>query len=379
MSSYQNWRSTWPWSTPFNPTKTSGCHSAAALFAPCISCHSCHLLWWSPSSQANSTSSDQTFSRVVNLLSWCWRIRLEPPSYQLWLAWNTSICLQSVYRLQAYLRSNRHRLKFDQTTKILFNKVSYLSCFERIFGSRVFGWNYRARTTLNHWLHKCIGLLEEQFDPFGCIHVEHQHVLAHHSVLSLTSVHDHWALIHDGWVILSRADWNSFGLHDLDVALLKIILQNLVGALAQLSLTVELEASAENIQFLIVTDRCVALAALNLLLWREIHFFPLDIVTHNSSFYDLLDWLLVHASNHVATIPGWGHSSRLTWWWDPLLTWRLDMDLSPEPFSFLHPLDEWLNTSCKFLSQFISGDVVSWCRYEGTSCIILLNFRLNIQ
>lgn len=154
------------------------------------------------------------------------------------------------------------------TTKVVDTVLNgvRLSDFELIFLDKIPGRDDGTSTTLNHGLHRDRTLLELQLDPLARVHVEHDHVLAHHTVLCLATVDDHGALVGDRTVILARANRNTFALEHLDRASCQVILEDLVGALTNHALAIELEAASEDKKLVLVLDRAVALATLDLLL-----------------------------------------------------------------------------------------------------------------
>lgn len=138
-----------------------------------------------------------------------------------------------------------------------------------------------------------------KFDPLIRVHVENDHVLAHHAVLSLPPIDDHGALVSDSRVILAGADTNTLTLEHFYRASLQVVLQDLVRAFAHHSLTVELEATTEDIEFFLVLNRTVALAALDHLLRVKTDFLPGDLIPANLGFNDLFDRLAIHTADHV--------------------------------------------------------------------------------
>jgi hypothetical protein len=176
---------------------------------------------------------------------------------------------------------------------------AYLSCADLVFTRRVLRWDDGACTALQNGLHELRPRLQLDLDPLGGVHVEHDHVLCNHSVLSLATENNHRALIHHSRVILARANRHTFSLADFDAASFQVILEDLVCALAYLPLAIELEATAENVQFVVVGDCGVALAALDLLLTLEVYFLPDHLVAHDLGAHDLFNRLLVHSADHV--------------------------------------------------------------------------------
>jgi len=142
--------------------------------------------------------------------------------------------------------------------------------------------------------------------------VEHYHLLGDHSVLRLPTIDNHRPLVSNGCVVLTRANANTFGLEDIDRLIDHIVLEDLVCALANLSLPIKLEAASKHIDLILVRNCSVALAALNHFLRTKVHFFPQDNVALNLTFDDLLDGLTVHASNHVGMVSNRSYGGRLT-------------------------------------------------------------------
>lgn len=142
--------------------------------------------------------------------------------------------------------------------------------------------------------------------------MEHYHLLGDHSVLRLPTIDNHRPLVSNGCVVLTRANANTFGLEDIDRLIDHIVLEDLVCALANLSLPIKLEAAPKHIDLILVRNCSVALAALNHFLRTKVHFFPQDNVALNLTFDDLLDGLTVHASNHVGMVSNRSYGGRLT-------------------------------------------------------------------
>ena len=101
-------------------------------------------------------------------------------------------------------------------------------------------------------------------------------------------------------MVLAGADADTLWFAHFDGSLLEIVLENLVCALSNLSFPIELEAASENVQFVVVWDRCVALTALDQLLGREWSSFPNHLVTHHSALNDFFYGFLIHAADHVS-------------------------------------------------------------------------------
>jgi hypothetical protein len=178
-------------------------------------------------------------------------------------------------------------------------------------------------------------------------------------------------------VILARANRHTFSLADFDAASFQVILEDLVCALAYLPLAIELEATAENVQFVVVGDCGVALAALDLLLTLEVYFLPDHLVAHNLGAHDLFNRLLVHSADHVRWVALAGESGGFAWWRNPDLPLRLGGDLSSEALTLLHALDERLDASGELLRELIAWDIIGRVRSERTTWVIDLLLRVN--
>lgn len=189
-------------------------------------------------------------------------------------------------------------------------------------------------------------MFQLDFHPFSCVHVEHNHILADHSIFSLATVHNHASLIDRRRMILPRANTDSLRLHHLNTSRRQIILQYLIGALSDLPLPVKLETAAKYIQLLLVVDRGVTLSAQDLLLRLERRLLPDDGLAHYAGADDLFDWLLVHATDHVCVVTVRRQGGRLTRRRDPALALGLDPNFGAESFSLLHTLHERLDTPC---------------------------------
>lgn len=129
--------------------------------------------------------------------------------------------------------------------------------------------------------------------------MENNHVLCNHAVFSLAAINKHASFVANGRVVLSGSDADTLRLANFDGSLLKIVLENLVRALSNLSFTIELEATSKNVQFIVVRNRCVALTALYQLLGRKRSSLPNYLVSHYSALDDFFNRLLIHATNHV--------------------------------------------------------------------------------
>jgi len=177
---------------------------------------------------------------------------------------------------------------------------SYLASSDCVFCLLVLWRNNRATSSLNHRLHHLRPIFDLDLDPLICVHVEHNHVLSNHAVLGLAAVDNHATLIANGGVIFARSDAHTFGLANLDGALLEVILKHLVCALSDLSFAVELEAAPENVQLVVVSDGTVALASLYKFLGRERRSFPDHLFAHDSALDDFPNRFTIHAANHVS-------------------------------------------------------------------------------
>jgi hypothetical protein len=147
--------------------------------------------------------------------------------------------------------------------------------------------------------------------------VEHYHLLGDHSVLRLPAIDNHRPLVSNSCVVLTRANAHTFGLEDIDRLIDHIVLEDLVSALANLSLPIKLEAASEHIDLVLVRNCSVALAALNHFLRTKVHLFPQDNVALYLPFDYLFDGLTVHAPNHVGMVSNRSYGGRLTRWRNP--------------------------------------------------------------
>lgn len=77
--------------------------------------------------------------------------------------------------------------------------------------------------------------------------MEDDQVLADHAVLCLATIDDHGSFIGSRRVILARTNADPLSLKHFNSGSLEVVLQNLIGALAHLSLTIELEAASKDV------------------------------------------------------------------------------------------------------------------------------------
>lgn len=260
----------------------------------------------------------------------------------------------------------------------ILNRVT-LSLLKLVFSIQISRRNDSTGPALNNGQHGLSTALQLQLDPLTCVHMEDNHILANHAILSLTSVNHHTSLVSDSGVIFSRSDGNTFSLDHVNGGGLQIVLKHLISALSHLPLAVEMETTTENEQFLLVMDGGVALTTLNLLLRGEINFFPVDAVAHHSRANDFFDRLAVHATDHVAGVAASGEGCGFTRRRHPGFTLRLNTNFSSKAFSFLHSLHKGLDTSSELLSQLIPGNVVCRIGSESSTSIVFTLLRLNKQ
>ena len=116
--------------------------------------------------------------------------------------------------------------------------------FLRLF---MLGRNDSAAASLNNRLHHLRPVLKLDLDPLVSVHMENNHVLRNHAVFSLAAIYKHAAFVANGRVVLSGSDADTLWLANFDGSLLKIVLENLVCALSNLSFTIELEATSKNV------------------------------------------------------------------------------------------------------------------------------------
>lgn len=209
--------------------------------------------------------------------------------------------------------------------------------------------------------------------------MEHNHILTEHSVFRLAAVNYHWTFIVSSSMVFSCPNRDTFCFENVDHRVVAVVLNNLICALSNLSLSVELEAAAKHDNLALVLDCWVALSPLNHLLWVEWHFLPRDGITHNLCSRYILNRLVVHSANHEHRLSTLGYCCALAGWRHPCFACRLSSDFYSEAFSLLHSLHVTLNASRQLFCELVSGNVFRWVGSEGSTGFIVWTFRLDKQ
>lgn len=151
-------------------------------------------------------------------------------------AWWLTICLDLNEFTLNNLAVDCHRLEVSQfihkfSITLLSSEIvnTILNCItfallKLILLVQVSGRDDCARATLNHWQHSLGTWFQLQFHPFKRIHMEHNHVLRNHSILSLTAVDDHASLVCGRRVVLPGSNADTFSLDHIDSAGLQVVL-----------------------------------------------------------------------------------------------------------------------------------------------------------
>lgn len=160
-------------------------------------------------------------------------------------------------------------------------------------------------------------MFEVDLDPLAVLQVVHDHLCIESSVFNLATVYYHALLEDRGAVIFAGAHRVAFGFYDFHTTLVDVVLEQLVGALAELSFTVEHEAASECVDFVIVADRGVALAALDVLSACVGHALPDHVVPRDSALNHLLAGIVVDSTNQEHLIVANSEGGALPWSWKP--------------------------------------------------------------
>lgn len=108
-----------------------------------------------------------------------------------------------------------------------------------------------AAGALGEGLH---AILELELGPLEVFHVENDHFVVENTALTLASIDDHALLVHGRAVVLPWASSKARCLCGVHGSFINVELEQLIGALTDLSLLVEHEAPTEGIDFVLVVD-----------------------------------------------------------------------------------------------------------------------------
>lgn len=129
--------------------------------------------------------------------------------------------------------------------------------------------------------------------PLALLEIESKHVLVKDTRLADAAVHHHGLLEGDSCVALSSTDAHAVSEYDGDLFAGRVKLQHLVGALTNVTLSVEREAAAEDVELVLIGHSGMRLAAfdLELRLTEVIDFFPNDFLVFDLRNADLFNCL----------------------------------------------------------------------------------------
>lgn len=201
-------------------------------------------------------------------------------------------------------------------------------------------------------------VLHGKLHPLIEVQVQDEHLVEVGAVLGLTAVHDHTLKVHARAVVLAGDHGEAFGFEHIDMHLIDIQDDHLVGALAHLTLLVEHEAAAKREDFIEISNRRVALSALDSIgAGRVRDAFPGDVVADHFRLGDFPDRLVVQPADEERAEVAGDDGGALAGRGRPLglLGGRY---IDAEAFSFLCPLDKGLQTSSQLLDQLVARDVV---------------------
>ena len=97
-------------------------------------------------------------------------------------------------------------------------------------------------------------MLELDLHPLHVLQVQHNHLVVEDAALCLTTIHDHRLLVDCGAVILASTRRESGCLALRHLTLIAVKLEQLVRALAHLSLLMEHEAAAKCVDLVLEGD-----------------------------------------------------------------------------------------------------------------------------
>jgi hypothetical protein len=126
---------------------------------------------------------------------------------------------------------------------------------------------------------------------------------------------------------------------------MRVELENLVGALAHLTLGVEHKAASEDVHLVAKAARRVTLPALDHLLRRVGSSLPLNEVLRDGALYDFLNCVRAHTANHIHRVVVRSQGCTLARLGSPPLTLLLGTNLDAESLTLLHTLDVGLDTA----------------------------------
>ena len=195
--------------------------------------------------------------------------------------------------------------------------------------------------------------------PLALLEIESKHVLMKDTRLADAAINHHGLLEGDSGVALPRTDAHTVSEDDRDLFAGRVKLQHLVGALANVTLTVEREAAAKNIELVLIGHSGMRLAAfdLELRLTEVIDFFPNDFLVFDLRNANLFNCLRGQTPNQEAVLPSSRQRGVLSGLRDKVILEGLGFDDKPESLSLLKALHVVLDTALQLLSQSVARDV----------------------
>ena len=147
--------------------------------------------------------------------------------------------------------------------------------------------------------------------------MENDHLVVEHAALALASIDDHALLVHGRAVVLPWASSEARSLRGVHRPFINVELEQLIGALTDLTLLVEHEAATEGVDLVLVVDGCVALTALDHLGAGVGDALPVDAVSDNPGSNDLLAGVEIQATDHIELVTDRCHGRTLPRRWHP--------------------------------------------------------------
>lgn len=175
-----------------------------------------------------------------------------------------------------------------------------------------------------------------------------KHLVVEDAGLGLPAVDDHRLFVDCSCVVLSCARAKSGRFTLSHAPLVRIELEQLVGALTHLALLVEHEAATKHVDLALIRYGCVALAALDDFGASVRDALPNDLIAVDLRSNNLLTNVVVEAADKVHVVTYCGQSRALSGCWHPLGVVR-NLYIQPETFSLLHALDVGLQAAYQFV------------------------------
>ena len=145
----------------------------------------------------------------------------------------------------------------------------------------------------------------------------------------------------------------------------------MVSALTNLTLLIEHETTAECVDFVLESDRRVALTALDCFSARVGDSFPVNAVSDDLGLDYFLAGIIVQASDHEKFVTASCHCSAFSRCRHPSLVYHI-LNVDSVTLTLLHPLDVSLKSTDKLVNQSIPGDVLGRRRCEFVFAIFVI-------